>query len=36
MIQKGAAAFGGSPLMAPWPTLSESDIANLIAYMRTL
>jgi mono/diheme cytochrome c family protein len=36
VIQKGAAAFGGSPLMAPWPTLSDSDIANLIAYLHTL
>jgi mono/diheme cytochrome c family protein len=36
VIQKGGAAFGGSPLMAPWPTLSEGDIANIIAYIRSL
>ena len=35
VIQKGGMAFGGSPLMAPWPQLSEPDIANLIAYIRT-
>jgi mono/diheme cytochrome c family protein len=35
VIQKGGAAFGGSPLMAPWPTLTDTDIANLIAYVRT-
>jgi high-affinity iron transporter len=36
VITKGGAAFGGSPLMAPWPTLSEADVANVIAYIRTL
>jgi mono/diheme cytochrome c family protein len=36
VITKGGAAFGGSPLMAPWPTLSEGDIANIIAYIRSL
>lgn len=36
VIQKGAAAFGGSPLMAPWPTLSDDDVANVIAYIRSL
>ena len=36
VIQKGGAAFGGSPLMAPWPTLSASDVENVIAYIRTL
>ena len=35
VIQQGAAAFGGTPLMAPWPTLTESDINNIIAYIRT-
>ena len=35
VIQKGGAAFGGSPLMAPWPTLTEGDIANVIAYIRS-
>jgi mono/diheme cytochrome c family protein len=36
VITKGAAAFGGSPLMAPWPTLSEADVENLIAHIRSL
>ena len=36
VIQKGAGAFGGSPLMAPWPTLKPDEIANVIAYIRTL
>jgi mono/diheme cytochrome c family protein len=36
VIQKGAGAFGGSMLMAPWPTLSDDDVANVIAYIRTL
>jgi mono/diheme cytochrome c family protein len=35
VIQKGGAAFGGSALMAPWPTLSEADVANVIAYIRS-
>jgi mono/diheme cytochrome c family protein len=36
VIRKGAAAFGGSPLMAPWPTLSDADVADLIAFIRSL
>lgn len=36
VIKQGAMAFGGSPLMAPWPALSEADVANLVAYIRTL
>ncbi len=36
VITQGAAAFGGSPLMAPWPTLSEADVANVIAHIRSL
>jgi mono/diheme cytochrome c family protein len=35
VISKGGGAFGGSPLMAPWPVLTEADIENLIAYIRT-
>ena len=35
VIQKGAGAFGGSPLMAPWPAFTDADIANVIAYIRT-
>ena len=36
VITQGAAAFGGSPLMAPWPALSEDDVANIIAHIRSL
>jgi mono/diheme cytochrome c family protein len=36
VITGGAAAYGGSPLMAPWPTLSDADVDNVIAYIRTL
>jgi mono/diheme cytochrome c family protein len=36
VIKKGASAFGGSPLMAPWPSLSDDEIANLIAFIRSL
>jgi len=36
VIKQGAMAFGGSPLMAPWPALSDADVANLVAYIRTL
>jgi len=36
VITQGAMAFGGSALMAPWPALSDADVANLIAYIRTL
>jgi mono/diheme cytochrome c family protein len=36
VIQKGAMAYGGSALMAPWPTLSDEQIADIIAYIRTL
>ncbi len=36
VIQQGAGAFGGSPLMAPWGHLPESDINDLVAYIRTL
>ncbi|MCP5043015.1 MAG: cytochrome c [bacterium] len=36
VITQGAMAFGGSALMAPWPALAEADVANVIAYIRTL
>lgn len=35
VIQKGAMAYGGSALMAPWPTLSKEQIDDIIAYIRT-
>ena len=30
IIQKGAMAFGGSALMAPWPTLTDEQISRKI------
>lgn len=36
VVQKGAGAYGGSMLMAPWPTLSDTDIENITVYIRTL
>lgn len=36
VIQKGAAAYGGSALMAPWPTLKPEEVANVIAFVRSL
>ena len=36
VVQKGAGAYGGSMLMAPWPTLSDDDVTNVIVYIRSL
>ena len=37
IIKNGAAAYGGSPMMAPWgATLSDQDVQNVIAYVRSL
>jgi len=36
VIKNGAMKYGGSPLMAPWATLSDDDIANIVAYVRSL
>jgi mono/diheme cytochrome c family protein len=36
IIKNGAAAYGGSPLMAPWGHLSDADIQNVVAYVRSL
>ena len=36
VIQNGAMKFGGSPLMAPWPTLSEEQVTDVIAHIRSL
>jgi mono/diheme cytochrome c family protein len=36
IIKNGAAAYGGSPLMVAWGgPLSDADIQNVIAYLRT-
>ena len=36
VIKNGAMKYGGSPLMAPWATLSDDEIANLVAFVRSL
>ncbi len=36
VIKNGAFAYGGSALMAPWAALSDDDVANLVAYIRSL
>ena len=37
VIKNGGAAYGGSAMMAPWgATLSETDRANVVAFIRTL
>ena len=36
LIKQGAGEFGGSPLMAPWGHLADSDVADLIAFIRSL
>ena len=36
VISKGAGAYGGSPLMAPWGHLPDSDIEDVIVYVRSL
>lgn len=35
VIKNGAAAYGGSPLMAPWGYLGDPAIADLVAYIHT-
>ena len=37
VVTKGAGAFGGNQMMAAWGgMLSEDDVANVVAYIRTL
>ena len=36
VIKNGAFMYSGSPLMAGWPTLSDEQIGQLIAYIRSL
>ena len=36
VIRNGPAAYGGSSLMPPWSSLSDDDVAALVAYIRTL
>ncbi len=36
VIKNGAMKYGGSPLMAPLPHLSDENVADIIAFIRTL
>lgn len=37
VIKNGAAAYGGSAMMAPWgATMSEADLENVVAFVRSL
>lgn len=36
VITKGAIAYGGSPMMAPVQGLSDTDLDNIIAFIRSL
>jgi mono/diheme cytochrome c family protein len=36
VIRNGAAAYGGSAMMAPWTQLSEQEVKDLIRYIRSL
>ena len=36
VIKNGAMKYGGSPLMAPWPTLSDAQVTDIIAHIRSL
>jgi len=36
VITKGAMAFGGSPLMAPVAGLTDADLDNMVAFIRSL
>jgi mono/diheme cytochrome c family protein len=37
VVKNGGGAYGGSAMMAPWgATLSEADLANVVAFVRTL
>ena len=36
IIKNGAGAYGGNPSMAPWGHLSDADIDNVIAFVRSL
>ncbi len=36
VIRDGTSAYGGSSLMPPWPSLSDEQLAELVAYIRVL
>ena len=36
IIKNGAAAYGGNAMMAPLPHLGDEEIANIVAFVRSL
>ena len=36
VIKNGAMKYGGSALMAPWPTLNDAQVADIVAHIRSL
>ena len=36
VIKNGAATYGGSPMMAPWPALGDGDVDSIIVFVRSL
>jgi mono/diheme cytochrome c family protein len=36
VIKYGAMKYGGNPLMAGWPQLSDEQISDILAYVRSL
>jgi len=36
VLKKGAGAYGGSQMMAPWPALNDEQLNDIIAYIRSL
>lgn len=36
VIRNGTGAYGGSPLMPPWPTFTDAQVSELVAHIRVL
>jgi len=36
VVKNGAMKYGGNPLMAGWPQLTDEQVTNIIVYVRTL
>jgi mono/diheme cytochrome c family protein len=36
VIKNGAMKYGGNPLMAGWPQLSDEQVTNIVVYVRSL
>lgn len=36
VIKNGAAAYGGNPAMVAWAQLTDEQVADIVAYLRTL